>query len=324
MNPINQDEDSGSVKWLVLPRLEVRGMNAQPAWWNIAAPGPMPARGLAQHIAQTGFARGALDLKGIALVWHHFELRGEHLRARPGSSYQEFFPHQHRGAVLINGDDYAKGSKTLSGQPTVRGDGMVTLILALDADAQTDLDDITATIDSGRFAGGSIVSHRFRASTAIHDKWASLRACVPTGFAFVDRSELITEAMDAGAKDPLDAFLACTQPQGKAGRQEPDKDFARPRSSWLTPYLAGYHTLTPAVERRMARDGHPHAFVEPLIGLGQLLSIRESGVIPFWDYASNDDGTYLIQEVTCIGGTKPAAKAYNPRAEASSTTKEAS
>lgn len=323
-------------KWLVLPRLEVRAMNAQPAWWCVGAPGPMAARGLAQSLGESAFGQGAGDIKGVAMVWHHFELRGEHIKSRPGSTFHDFFAHQHRAAALINDDDYASGSKTLSGQPTVRGDGTVTLILAVDSLASIDLEAIERRLDVGRLAGGSIVDHGFRvpkgglrahslADQLIYEEWTSVRSRVRTGFAFVDRSELIEEAMAAGAADPLDAFLACTQPRS---RQEKDKAQAddppkQPRSSWLSPYLAGYYGLTDATERRMARDGHPHAFVEPLVGLGQFLSIRHSPAIPFWDYAGEQDGTYRIHEVNCFGGTKPTAKAYESRAELSPPSKEA-
>jgi CRISPR-associated protein Csy2 len=319
------------VKWLVLPRLDVRAMNAQPAWWCVGPPGPMAARGLAQSLAIAAFGDGPRDIKGVGMVWHHFEPRGEYIRSKPSSAFQDFFAHQHRGAALINDDDYASGSKTLSGQPTVRGDGTLTLILAVDDMASIDLLEIEHRLNSGRFAGGAIVDHQFKAPNSdrqrnsprnllIHDDWSSVMSRVRTGHAFVDRSELIEEAMAGGATDPLEAFLACTQAQGVAGRKDPKADHARPRASWLGPYLAGYYGLTPVSERRMSRDGHPHAFVEPLIGLGQFLSIRESGVVPFWDYAAGDDGTYRIHEVNCFGGTKPAAKAYESRAAARSNS----
>lgn len=321
-----------SIKWLVLPRLEVRAMNAQPAWWCVAPPGPMAARGLAQSLAEAAMGQGAQDIKGVGMVWHHFELRGEHIRSKPASTFQDFYPHQHRAAVLINDDDYASGSKTLSGQPSVRGDGTVTLILAVDSLASIDLIAMEHRLNVGRLAGGAIVDHQFRVpredrqissprELLVHEEWSSVMARVRTGHVFVDRSELIQEAMANGAKDPLEAFLACTQPEGRAGKEAPNGRHARPRSSWLGPYLAGYYGLTPASPRRMSRDGHLHAFVEPLVGLGQFLSIRDAGVITFWDYTDGDDGTYRIHEVNCFGGIKPAAKAYESRAAVSSTSK---
>lgn len=316
--------EEGSIKWLVLPRLEVRGMNAQPAWWCIGAPGPMAARGLTQVLADAALGDGARDVKGVGMVWHNFELRGEYLRAKPSSSFQDFFAHQHRAASFINEDDYATGSKTLAGQPTVRGDGTVTLVVALDSMASVDLEAIEQRLDVGRLAGGSIVDHQFHVPRGdrrtvstrdmlIHEEWSGVMARVRTGHAFVDRSELIAEALAAGATDPLEAFLSCTQPEGSTSGS-PVPGARLPRTSWLAPYLAGYYGLTPAKDRRMTRDGHTHAFVEPLVGLGQFLSIREAGVVPIWDYSTPGDGSYRIQEVSCFGGTKPAAKAYVSRA----------
>jgi CRISPR-associated protein Csy2 len=316
--------EDGAVKWLVLPRLEVRGMNAQPAWWCVGAPGPMAARGLVQSLAETALGDGPRDVKGVGLIWHNFELRGEHLRAKPSSSFQEFLAHQHRAAAFINEDDYASGSKTLAGQPTVRGDGTVTLVVALASMASADLQMIEQRLDVGRLAGGAIVNHQFRVPRGdrrnislrdmlIHEEWAGVMARIRTGHVFTDRSELIVEAMSAGAVDPLAAFLVCTQPEARSiGASVPAA--RHPRSSWLAPYLAGYYGLTPAKDRRMTRDGHPHAFVEPLVGLGQFLSVRETGVIPIWDYRTPGDGTYRVQEISCFGGTKPAAKVYVSRA----------
>lgn len=315
------------VKWLVLPRLEVRGMNAQPSWWCVAAPGPMAARGLAQSVAEAAFGRGAQDLKGVGMVWHHFALRGEYIRAKPSSPFQDFFAHQHRAAALINDDDYASGSKTLSGQPSVRGDGTLTLVLAVDDFASIDLLAIEQRLNVGRFAGGTVVEHQFKVprnehqaslprNLLLHDEWATVLKRIKTGYVFVDRSELIEEAMQAGAKDPLSAFLACTQAESRAGKAALNGKQAQPRSSWLGPYLAGYYGLTAVASRKMAREGHPHAFVEPLVGLGQHLSLWEAGVIPFWDYTDGGDGTYRVQEVSCFGGPKPAAKAYVSRAKA--------
>jgi CRISPR-associated protein Csy2 len=336
MNSTSPFGISKRTKWLVLPRLEVRSMNAQPAWWCVGAPGPMAARGLAQRLGELALGKGAADIEGVAMIWHNFELRGERISSKPGSAFQDFFAHQHRAAALINDDDYASGSKTLSGQPTVRGDGTVTIVLALNSRSSVNLIEMQRILDVGRFAGGSIVSHQFRfprndrtvespQEKLIHEEWSSVMKRIRTGFAFVDRSELIQQAMAAGATDPLQAFLACTQPESRASRdaRPSAKDgFAHPRSSWLSPYLAGYYGLTGAGDRRMSRDGHPHAFVEPLVGLGQFLSIRESGVIPFWDYAGGEDGTYRIHEMNCFGGTKPAAKAYESRAAVSSSSKE--
>jgi CRISPR-associated protein Csy2 len=326
MNGTSVFSPADQVKWLVLPRLEVRSMNAQPAWWCVGAPGPMAARGLVQSLAMAALGDDVQDVKGVAMIWHHFELRGELIRSQPGSTFLDFFAHQHRAAALINDDDYASGSKTLSGQPTVRGDGTVTLIVALDSLASVDLERIEQRLDVGRLAGGSIVDHQFRVpkgdrqsdrprDALIHEEWSGVMSRVRTGHVFVDRSELVQEAMDAGAVDPIQAFLICTQPEGRAHQ-------AAPRSSWLAPYLAGYYAITAARERRMTRDGHHHAFVEPLVGLGQFLSIREAGAIPFWDYATGEDGTYRIHEVSCFGGNKPAAKAYESRAAKQPPSKE--
>lgn len=118
----------------------------------------------------------------------------------------------------------------------------------------------------------------------------------------MDRSELVQKELNEGAQDPLDAILTCTRPV--SARQRMQKDFVR-GPSWLAPYLAGYYALTDVAERKWSRDGCAHAFVEPLVGLGQFVSVRQ-GVIPMWDFIQ-EGRTYCVQETVVHGGEKPPA-----------------
>lgn len=290
-------------KWLVLPRLEIRSANSQPAWWCVGAPGPMAARGMAEALASFAMSSPS-SLLAVGLVYHDYRHRAE--------SFDPFtiYPHQHRGAALINKDDYAQGSKSLSGQPTVRGDGVVTIILELDAQAEVDLDKVRDFLGRGRFAGGAIISHAMgRDKSPIKMDWSQVQAVVKSGMAFCDRTDLITRLMadSHGAMDPLDAFIEATrrrklkpktaqERRGDAAEASASTaEIPEPTNGWLMPYLAGFRNLTPVQDRVWSRDGLPHAFVEPLVGLGQLVSVR-GGSIAMWDYVRGEFDSYLIKQ----------------------------
>jgi CRISPR-associated protein Csy2 len=315
-----------NTKWLVIPRMNVRGMNAQPAWWCLGAPGPMAAHGFAWNVLQAAQCAQSY-MKGVALVWHHFDFLADNLGRRggrepgapPKADEQYDFhlkPHQFRAASYVSVGpttkdverDYVGGRPALSGQPTARCVGTLSVIIALDEYAPVDLEGIERWLGRARFSGGVISSHAFKIKSGrasgqggpsgksragrgvLVESWSDVLSSVRSGFAFVNRRELIEEKLEAGAKDPLDAFLECTQPLPYGSKEK--------RPSWLMPYHAGFHRITDIAERNLTRDGLPHAFVEPLVGLGQFVSIRQSdGYIPFWTQVTHDDRTWVMDEI---------------------------
>ena len=286
-----------SRKYLILPRVEYRGANAMPAWWCTGAPGPMAARGFAGALAIAIGGRGAIGwLRGASVVHHDVSLRAERIGRR-------LYPHQLRAASLVSKDDYAGSSGTaLSSQPTVRCDGVASLVCAFAEDAPIDAGAVENFLRRARFAGGTVADHGFEASKPlIADNLREAAACVRSGFSFHDRADLLVPKQ--GEADPLDAFLRATRrekrPQEQiavrtATEQLAAESTAEVPEAWLQPYLAGYRALTALDPAARSRDGHPHAFAEPLVGLAQLVSLRSKG-LSLWDY-SNVHGLYAVSQ----------------------------
>jgi CRISPR type I-F-associated protein Csy2 len=286
-----------SRKYLILPRVEYRGANAMPAWWCTGAPGPMAARGFAGALAIAIGGRDAIRwLRGASVVHHDVTLRAERIGRR-------LYPHQLRAASLVSKDDYAGSSGTaLSSQPTVRCDGVASLVCAFAEDAPIDAGAVENFLRRARFAGGTVADHGFVASKPlIAGSLREAATCVRSGFSFHDRTDLLVPRQ--GESDPLDAFLRATRrekrptdqlPGGSATEQQAAGSPAEGPEAWLQPYLVGYRALTALDPAARSRDGHPHAFAEPLVGLAQLVSLRSKG-LSLWDYSSVH-GLYAVSQ----------------------------
>lgn len=290
-------------KYLVIPRIVFRGANAQPASWCVGAPGPSAMAGFAQAAAR------AMQLKNVrppvGIVLHDWRLRAEVFDG-------VIAPHQLRGAALINGDDYAQGTKSLSGQPTVRGDGEMTLVLQID-DKEDAIDEeaLLRFMDRARIAGGTIVSHKLQqAKIPLYSSWAEVQAKVKSGYALVDRADLLAPAGPDDKRDPLDRFLAATAPS-PVGKGDDDvvspTDTARLGTGWLTPYVAAWLSLNKPSGRDRSRDGLPSVFADSLIGLGQWVSVRQLTHIPFWSIVRHDQRIVRFAANSVLGDAQAAA-----------------
>jgi CRISPR-associated protein Csy2 len=278
-------------KYLTIPRIEFTNANAQPAWWCVAAPGPSAFAGLAHALARA--AGLSNQYNPIATVWHDWDLRAE------TPSGWMVHPHQFRSASLINGDDYAQGSKTLSGQPTVRGDGAVSLLLELEDEERVDLNQVDDFLRRARIAGGSIVEHRFDPSGShIYDSWSDAKQAILTGFTLQPRPDLLAASDENDKRDPLDRFLDATRRMKVTAAEKRIRAEEEPAAnSWLTPYVAGWLSVTDSSHRNLTREGAAHAFAEPLIGLGQYVSLRKAAPC-FFRYTRIDPRTVVLESST--------------------------
>jgi len=271
-------------KYLVLPRLEFRGATGSPLWWVAGCPGPSAALGLGNYLAlETGGAALTRAYRGAALVMHDFRYRAETIQ---GGTY----PHQLRAAVFIDAKDYAKGL-LLSSQPTIRCDGVASLILAFDESAPVDTVKLEKALGRARFAGGSIIDHGFMAASATF-AGSLADACdeLHSGFGFHDRQDLITPR--DGEPDPLAAFLRATR---RPANMAPSDGERTAHETWLMPYLGGYRAMGGLRRRPMAREGYPSAYAEPLAGLGQLISLRDRHA-PLWVFSREAGDLYLYRQ----------------------------
>jgi len=258
------------MSYLLIPRIEVFGANAQSAYTVVSGPSPL---------AFLGFARKLLiDLRGgdatdtdsvrVAILHHDLEMRGE-------DSYH-FKPSQLRGAALTSGsngksNDYVAGGFSMSLQPVALCNLTVSLILS-GFDGSTE-DEIGDAVRNLRIAGGHIRDFgRIRS-------FDSIEAAVKrsgNGYFMTERSDLL----NVQGKEKIRAMLTAV-----SKREEND--------GWLIPINLGFMPITPFTQKEASRGSFPHAYAEPLIGFIQYKNRRaldkEEKPIPFWRYARAGD-----------------------------------
>jgi hypothetical protein len=261
-------------KYLVLPRLEVQHANALQAQWLVAPPGPMTFQGAVHALGR----RLGVQPEGFAIVHHDVHMLAERVGGR-------WYPHQVRGSTIIDGDDRPKNGFANSLQPTARCHVMVSLVLEFSADAVVPVADPQGPLHrflfEGRLAGGHLVSHGkpVLAATA-----ADAIKAIGAGYAVHDRRDLVATYLAKHGGSPLDAVLRLTA-----------KDLYNVMP-WMSAAVIGYVAISSIQRRAGARDGHLHAYVEPLVGLIQYLSIRSTSTLPMWRYQADvDEGLFLVQ-----------------------------
>ena len=260
---------------VLLPRMEVTGANAQSAWWFLAPPSPTAYVGFGQALALKCLPSDAAhDFIGVGVVVHDYRLRAEKV---PGT--YSLLPHQLRAAALINGDDYSsKNKNALSLQPTARCDLTVSLAVVFDEDAMVDRDQVKKFLRNARIAGGVVASAS--PEPILLEGMGQVRDAIKRGFALHARLDLMEPA---GGEDTLDALLRATLPTKDNGVANP----------WVMPATFGYATVTKIQDRVWTRDGYPHAFAEPLVGLVQLKSLKEAS-IPIWKFKRHSERVFLV------------------------------
>lgn len=232
-------------------------------------------------MAVTLFAH-ALGLKsgakstGVAIIHHDARFMSESDRT---AGFKTRLFQQRKAASYIDKNDYAKESMSLSLQPVATAH--LTLSLVLEFDVRPNLEAALHFLRGARLSGGVIES--FGSAEIFHEYDEALLEAIPgNGFWVIDRKDLIS------LEQPLQSLVSAL---GSADH------------SWLTPLVCGYAlTSSPqagVVGVRSLPNGEyvDHAFAEPLLGLGQYVSIREyesdDHIIPFWRNRWLSDSIYV-------------------------------
>lgn len=258
------------MSYILIPRIEVFGANAQSAYTVVSGPSPL---------AYLGFARKLLiDLRGgdatdtecvkVAILHHDMEMRGEH-------SYH-FKPSQLRGAALTTGkngksNDYVAGGISMSLQPVALCNLTVSLILTGFGDFTAEqIDDAARNL---RIAGGHI---RDFGRIRCFDSTDAVVRRVGNGYFMAERRDLL----DVPSTDKIRTLLTAI-----SKREEGD--------GWLIPINLGFLQITEFTQKDGSRGSFPHAYAEPLLGFVQYKTRRtlidEEKPIPFWRYARAGD-----------------------------------
>lgn len=262
--------------YLLIPRIRVESASAFSSNLVINAC-PISAAVLFAHAIGRRLNEPAL---AVAYIHHDVQHLGD------TSNHGAYIPQQRRGASYIDKTDCASGTNSLSLQPTASMHLTFSLIVAFDEDADIQPEkDLRSILFGGRFAGGKIMEYDPPLRFTSLDQ---LRPNIPSGFWVVDRSEHLRHQ----ERTPLEKLVECLSVPY-------DKDTG---NSWLTATTMGYLAISDAVRRNGGREGYPHAFVEPIIGLVQYVATRKSHddgtPIPFWDFHWPDAETFLLKQIT--------------------------
>lgn len=72
----------------------------------------------------------------------------------------------------------------------------------------------------------------------------------------------------------------------------------RNSESWIVPTTLGYAPLTEFADRIGAREGCPHAYAEPLVGLVQYVSVNHYAepAPPLWRHAWLPNDVFIVTQ----------------------------
>ena len=184
-----------------------------------------------------------LGVQGVGLIHHHAEPWIEQLESK---GFLTPALVQRRGACLFDKQDIVSGGagpQQNALQPMALADIEWTLLLACNHGV-SDINHVSETLLRMRLAGGPIREAEVKDFSSWDD---ALAHALRRGFWIEDATDLLS-----GAADPVKSALDTTL-GGSSG--------------WIAPVNLGYTLLEPPRTRRGARDGLPHAFAEPMMGL---------------------------------------------------------
>lgn len=243
--------------YLLIPSIRVQSANIVSS--QIAVGGPPVTAALMFAHAMALKADLGVEVLGVALIHHSIEPLGQWF-------YGVFYPQQRRAAAFTftnsPAKDYSsKNKQALSLQPTASAHMRISLIIELDRPV-TAPDSVSRFLGSAKFSGGVVTGHD---SIAQFDEMDDALEHVQTGFAVLDRRDLLDPSHCA---NPAQAMV---ESLGRA-RESGDED------SWLSATCVGYAAITDFEAKQGAREGYPHAFAEPLVGMVQFRSMRQLDV----------------------------------------------
>lgn len=298
-----------SKRFLVIPRMRIEHVNAMQAWWLMAPPSPMTIYGFARALGlRYGFSISGLAIAHHGVQWLAAEKpSARFIKKRKGGLDTEkwdvrfwnskVIPQQSQGATFIDEQDHIASGFSKGLQPTARCHVEMSVVLDI-GDDSVYTGDVNDFLWSGRLGGGAIVEHRkVEICTGSEDVFKKIGG----GFWVIDRSEKVLQAMQTLGIDGTEGLthvLGANAQQMNAyySASESERKKIEKPESWLSANVTGYATLETPKERYGVRNGCPHAYAEPLVGLIQYCSLREEKRVPLWHYQTNPEkGVYLMK-----------------------------
>ena len=240
--------------WLSIS-LDVQGAGALNTYCVYGHPSPFAFIGFAHALCARA---GLVQRRGVLTVMHRFSPRAY-------TDFGEVFHDMPRSAERDVRMDGAPSGQSQLDLP--RSDLSVSLVFEaaipegsmLSADSLGDR--LLDTVEAMRFAGGTIIDPGPR-SVRVHATPDEALRLKP-GFIMRPHRMMLPRGR------AFQAFLA--EVSAEVGRE-----------GWRSPSLMGFRMLHEPVARDGARGGHPHAYVDPLIGAVRFVSLREASIRDLW------------------------------------------
>lgn len=266
---------------LIIPRIEVKGANAQSAYWLVTGPSPLAYMGLVRNLAIKLGVEDSHQVR-VAVVHHHLEMRGEVLKLDKFSP-PKLIPSQLRGQSFSSPgkgytNDYVKDTLSMSLQPVALCNLCVTLII--EGFGDVDVSELHELLFESRLAGGTIVDFQRIKSVDSDNVFQS----IPSGFFMKERSDLMAESNAENRIETfIQAFIDNNDRKGDSNKK------------WLMPINLGFCSLTDD----LADEEMPEMLAEPLVGIIEYQSKNqcepESLDDMFWGYRSKDKAFFVSQ-----------------------------
>lgn len=273
--------------FIIINRMKVKKANVLTSFYAIT---PTPI--MACHLFSHAMAR-KIDVEdlGIAVIHHQSRLHSGNIeKTKVGLQIP-------RSATLIDSHDYVSGGIALPLQPVATADLEITLII--EVDGFPDHEEITEFMDCARLSGGVISGYR-----SIEVTRELIEGHYPTtGYWLIDRSDLLAGSTDM-AKSMVECLSRIEKKRDEADSPDiEDTEQAQASFSFLCPIVPAYALTsmpsneTPGVRLLDDLSTPEHAFCEPMLGLGQYVSVRRyKGQLPFWRASWINESLYAIEQ----------------------------
>jgi len=256
------------MKYVLIDNLKILDSNIRECSWLIV---PCPIFQASMFAHKIGREINAFPV-GISYIHKEYKYNGI-------KEYGNLKSTNVAGFNNINADIFHKTPGAFL-QPNIVGDLMISLVLIFNDDANINVDDIKSAIRHSKFAGGDIITYYVNDIVNDVDK---LKHLIKGGFYLFDRKDLLENSTNR-----LDTLIT---------------NICSKKESWLIPTKMGYLLAETPKIRKGIRENHnyKHALVEPLLGLVQLISVRQCNNLPFWEYSSVINKAFVVQQNKLIG-----------------------
>jgi CRISPR-associated protein Csy2 len=254
--------------FFLIKNIDIRGANALSAYPVASGVSPLAVAGFVRNLAIMLGVDSSENL-GFSIVHHNTHIKAEDAGFKP-------IPLQKIGALLTcssagksGSPDYSSGSMSLSLQPVIECDTHLSVIIDF-ADIAVTKEEINNIIPTMRIAGGQVQS--CDAVYEYEDFGLAIKRVGP-GYAYTDRSD---DLLKGEAKNRVMAFVENLYPTYLPSDHAVKIQSRENKSAWIVPFNLGWLPLTDFKQSAGSRKGFDHAYVEPLVGLVELLPARKA------------------------------------------------